>query len=225
MNLHNDQGAFSQILIGFIEGATNDIDRDYDGTRFIGFNPVSFYSVCNNMELAIQGRELRTDIEVIPLGINSTINSKITLQITIDELQGQLDNSDIEIMLEDKVLNIKHDLKTSSYSFELPMNGTFNDRFNLIIKESSVLNLDNFNLDDNLVLIHSENQLNVQTKDDILISSFAAFDYLGRTIIDIKPNKNEFTINTINFRNGTVLLINIVFMNNQSLSKKIILLQ
>ena len=226
LNLHNDQGAFSQILIGFLEGATNDIDRYYDGRRIFGSNPIAFYSICDSVKLAIQGREPRTNlVEEITLGIYNTVTEKITLQITIDELQGKLNDSNIEILLEDKLLNIEHDLKNTSYYFELSNEGTFDERFKIIIKESQVLNLDTFNLDDNLILIQNENQLNVKTKDNNIISSFTAFDLVGRTIIDIEPNNNEFNINTTNLKNGTILLINIRLINNQIISKKTILLK
>ncbi len=225
LNLYNDQGAFSQILIGFIDGATNGIDRDYDGSRFFGANPIAFYSICENIKLAIQGRKLRTESEVIPLGIFTSINTTLNLRISIDELQGQLINSGIEIILEDKLLNIQHDLKSSSYAFELSLEGFHDDRFNIIFKESNVLNIDNFNINDNLILKRSGNQLNVQTKNKKIISSFKAFDYTGRTIIDVEPNEDEFTVSTINLKEGAVLILNVTFGNNQQLSKKIILLE
>lgn len=225
LNLQNDQGAFSQILIGFIDGATNYIDRDYDGVRFFGSNPVAFYSICEEIKLAIQGRELRKDYEIIPLGIYSTVSTKMDLQIKIDELQGQLNNSDIEIILEDKLLNIKHDLKDSSYSFELQNNGNFDDRFNLIVSNSNTLGLNDYKLNDNLIVTHSENRLNVQTEDNVSISSFRAFDNLGRTLINLRPNGNFFSINTSNIKNGTVLFINVKLINNQTLYKKVLLIQ
>ncbi|MDX5584954.1 MAG: hypothetical protein QNK20_08470, partial [Aureibaculum sp.] len=127
--------------------------------------------------------------------------------------------------LEDKLLNIEHDLKNASYSFELSNEGSYDERFKIIIKESQVLNLDTFNFDDNLVLIQNENQLNVKTKDNNIITSFKAFDLVGRTIIDIEPNNNEFNINTTNLKNGTILFINIGLINNQIISKKTILLK
>lgn len=224
LNLHNDQGAFSQILIGFIEGATNGIDRDYDGTRIFGDNPVALYSICEDIKLAIQGRMLRTELEVIPLGIYTSITTAVNLQISIDELQGQLVNTGIEIILEDQLLGIQHDLKNGSYSFDLSGEGSHDDRFNIIIKELNVLNIDSFNKDDNLILKHNGNQLNVQTENKKIISSFQAFDCMGRKIIDINPDDNDFSVNTVNLKKGTVLILNVILSSNQQLSKKIILL-
>jgi len=224
LNLHNDQGAFSQILIGFIEGATNGIDRDYDGTRFFGDNPVAFYSICEDIKLAIQGRDLRTELEIIPLGVYTSINTDVNLQISIDELQGQLTNTNIEIIIEDQLLGIQHDLKKGSYSFNLSSEGSYDDRFNISIKELNVLNIDSFNIDDNLILKHYNNQLNVRTKDKKIISSFKAFDCMGRTIIDVDPNEDEFSVSTVNIKNGTVLILNVTVSDNLYLSKKIILL-
>ena len=43
LNLSNNDGAFNQLLVGFIDGAVDNIDN-YDGLKF-GGGHVSFYSI------------------------------------------------------------------------------------------------------------------------------------------------------------------------------------
>ncbi|MDX2430049.1 MAG: lamin tail domain-containing protein, partial [Bacteroides sp.] len=44
LNLYNNQGAFSQILLGFIQGAGKEFDKNYDGIRLRGNKYLSFYA-------------------------------------------------------------------------------------------------------------------------------------------------------------------------------------
>jgi hypothetical protein len=147
------------------------------------------------------------------------------LNISIDELQGNLNSENVEILLEDKTLNITHNLKTSSYSFELNGAGYYDDRFNLIIKESGVLHVGSSEFDANLILEREGSIITFKTKNNAMIVRFKASDFLGRTLIDTTPKKNHYTLKSHNFQVGSVLLINIELDNNESFSKKIMLLK
>ena len=124
LNLTNNSGAFSQTLIGYISGATQGLDRSYDGESF-GGNDVTFYSIIPEADLTIQGRALPFDTnDTVPLGYNAA--KKGNYSIRIDHLDGLFDNQDI--FLEDKDLNIIHDLKKKPYVFNTKV-GDFNNRF------------------------------------------------------------------------------------------------
>jgi len=73
MNLSNEQGAFSQILIGFMPEASNQIKSKYDSPRLDGSNYLSFYSIVDEQYLAIQGTKSISGKEVIRLGFSSII--------------------------------------------------------------------------------------------------------------------------------------------------------
>jgi len=78
LNLTNSKGAFKQLLVGYITGATNDWDNLYDGLTFDGQEFVDFYSVNQGQNLTIQGRALPfVDTDVVPLGYRSTIAGPI----------------------------------------------------------------------------------------------------------------------------------------------------
>jgi len=124
LNLADNQGSFSQALVGYIEGATNGIDRSFDGDA-LSSNAVSLYSLNSGKMLGIQGRALPFDEnDQIPMGYSSSIAN--TLTIGIDQVDGFF--PDKNIYLEDKLFNVIHDLKQAPYSFATA-SGTFDDRF------------------------------------------------------------------------------------------------
>src|SRR5690606_35198786 len=133
INMADTQGSFSQILVGYAEGATNDIDRGFDGETF-NTNAISLYSIASEKILGIQGRALPFDHnDLVPLGYSSTVVRNFT--IGIDRVDGLFDNQDI--FLEDRQLNLIHDLKHQPYVFTADV-GTFNDRFVLRYTNSSL---------------------------------------------------------------------------------------
>jgi hypothetical protein len=74
--------------------------------------------------LAIQSKGLPfLDSDTVPLGYSITTNG--AAKIAIDHVDGLfLDDQNIE----DKLLNVIHDIKASPYDFSSAV-GTFNDRF------------------------------------------------------------------------------------------------
>lgn len=126
LNLTNDEGAFKQTLIGYVDGATNDFDNDFDGAVFNQNAYVNFYSIYNESTLlSIQGRALPLDnSDVVPLGYSSTIAGDF--KISIDNADGDLASKNI--FIEDKTLGTITDLSQTDYKFTTAI-GTFNDRF------------------------------------------------------------------------------------------------
>jgi len=125
LNLINQGGSFNQILVGYADGASNAYDRDFDGVRFTDNNSITLYSIIPEKNLVIQGRALPfSNEDQVPLGYKSTLND--TFSIRIDHFDGLFENQNIYI--EDRLLNIVHDLKQSPYVFTSGI-GTFDDRF------------------------------------------------------------------------------------------------
>ncbi|RZJ65650.1 MAG: T9SS type A sorting domain-containing protein [Flavobacterium sp.] len=124
LNMTNDAGAFSQILVGYAQGATLDWDRGLDGLRF-GSTSTALYSMLGEDYLVTQGRPIPFDVnDQVPLGIYAT--SGINYSIRIDHFDGLFDSQNIYI--EDKELDIIHDLKQNPYDFTT-LTGRFNERF------------------------------------------------------------------------------------------------
>jgi len=223
LNLFADNGAFNQLLVGFIEGATDAVDRSYDGIKF-GGGWVSFYSIAEGKNLAIQGKKPIDNEESVPLGFSSFVDEGKMLKIGISKTEGKFINDEYEIYLKDKFLNTLHNLKEKEYEFIINEKGVFNDRFELIIKNSTVLNVEDEIVNNQLVIKNSNNHLTISTRNNSIISSLKIYDMLGKLIIKKSPNKNEFKVNAENINKGTVLLINAELDNNEVISKKVILI-
>ncbi|MFA9187382.1 hypothetical protein AAGV33_02345 [Flavobacterium sp. FBOR7N2.3] len=125
LNLTNTEGVFKQTLIGYITGATNNYDAGFDGVTYDGNPFVDFYSVNQGLNLTIQGRALPfKKQDSVVLGCKSTIQGEF--QISIDHTDGILDFE--SVFLEDKDLQLLHDLKKEPYLFTTEK-GVFNNRF------------------------------------------------------------------------------------------------
>ncbi|REG91197.1 YDG domain-containing protein [Flavobacterium aquicola] len=190
LNLTNSGGAFKQLLVGYIAGATNDEDKLFDGTSRNSNAYVDFYSVMNEKKYTIQGRGLPFDeTDEVPLGYKSTIEG--TLQISIDKTDGFLANQ--AVYLEDKTANLIHDLTKGSYSF-VTSKGEFKDRFVLRYTDTK-LGTGDFDSKGKGVIVSVKNaQIKINSFDKAL-SSVKIYDLKGSLLYEKnKVNKNEFIV-------------------------------
>jgi len=224
LNLSSDKGAFNQLLIGFIEGATDAVDRSFDGLKF-GGGWVSFYSIVEDKNLAVQGKSPLFDDVIVRLGFSSYLNEGEILKIGIAKTDGKLNTNEFDIFLKDKLLNTIHDLKAKDYEFLINEKGVFNNRFELIINKSNVLNIEDEIVNNQLLINNLEDHLTVSALNNAIISSFKAYDMLGKLIINESPNKNQFEFNIEHLSKGNVLLINAVLDNDKTIFKKVIILK
>lgn len=215
LNLTNNQGAFSQALIGYIENATNGIDWGYDGDLF-GGNYVSFYSTIDNAKLSVQGRALPFDDEdIVPLGYKTTLNG--TLKISINSVDGFMSTQNI--YLEDKTLGIIHDLKASDYNFTT-LAGTFDQRF-VLRYTNRVLGVGN-STDTGQYIVYKEGQQIIINSGIEHIAQIKVFDISGRLIYEAN-NINEPTAYIKNLPSANqVLLIDVLTNDGHKFIKKII---
>ena len=223
LNLTNNSGAFSQTLIGYITGATQNLDRGFDGESF-GGNDVTFYSIIPEANLTIQGRALPFDAnDTVALGYNAA--KKGNYSIRIDHLDGVFYNQDI--YLEDKELNITHDLKKTPYVFNTNV-GDFNDRFTLRygkktldVAENSIVNNDvkiNYVQDSNMLIINN-NSL------DVPVQKVNLFNILGQSISNWEIENQEQQNIQIPIKNVNpgVYIAKLKTSKGEEVSKKIII--
>ncbi|WP_140486328.1 T9SS sorting signal type C domain-containing protein [Flavobacterium sp. GSA192] len=224
LNLTNKEGAFKQTLIGYISGATNDYDRGFDGMSYDGNQFVDFYSVNNNVNLTIQGRPLPfVKQDSVALGYKSTIIGEF--QISIDHTDGVMSSQNV--FLEDKDLNILHDLKKGAYTFSTAK-GTFKNRFVLryvdknavepVVETPEVVTPE---VDGTVAVSVQENQITVSSSED-LISKIIIYDISGKIIYQ-KENVSANDVVIQNLLSGQqVLLVSLVLENGKTTSTKII---
>ena len=217
LNLSNAEGAFKQTLVGYISGATNDYEGKFDGISYDGNQYLDFYSINQSLNLAIQGRALPfQQKDSVVLGYKSTIAGDF--KISIDYTDGVLASQ--KVFLEDKVLQVLHDLK-KPYSFTTEK-GIFNDRFVLRYEDKNALTEDiNDAAVEGVVISNKNKTITIATTDEI-IKTIYIYDFSGRLVY----SDTEVNLETVTIRNvsGThqILIVTVVLENGKKAVKKII---
>jgi len=213
----SEGGAFNQTLLGFMENATDGFDRAYDGMK-LSAGWISLYSKIDTLKYSIQGMSSFNIDRKVPMGFDTFIDdSAVSYKISIDHIEGAL--NDNEVYLVDNELNVTHDLKQADYNFTVASEGNYPDRFTLQFTKST-LDVDDFVLNNDFVVINEENALLV--KSNTVIDQIKVYDITSRLLIDQKPKESEFRISTHSIRKGTVLILNTTFENGAEISKKAI---
>jgi hypothetical protein len=216
LNISNTQGAFKQVLVGYIDSATMGLDRLFDGEMVDVGNAISLYTFVESTKLSIQGRPTPFTIEdMIPLGYKSTISSEFSISLyDFDGLFGQQD-----IYLEDRDLNIIHNLKTAPYTFTTNV-GTFDNRF-VIRYNDSRLGVDPV-FNNNSVVIYKTNDNRFVINSGIFnMDEVKVFDVRGRMLLDLK----DINATQTSFDGGLtneVLLVQITTEEGLKVTKKVI---
>ena len=217
LNMTNDKGAFKQLLVGYIEGATNFYENRYDGITFDGNAFLDFYSVNNGNKFVIQGRALPfDDSDIVPLGYRAAMEGAFT--ISIDEVDGKMVNQPIYI--EDKVTGEIHDLRTSNYTFKTAI-GTFTDRLILRYTGKTLGTGDFENTQDGILISVKNKVINVLSSKEN-IKEVSIFDITGKTLYS-KTKVSNTELQVQNLQSGNqVLLVKVTLDNDFTTTRKII---
>ena len=213
LNLYNES-SFRQMLVGYIEGATNGIDRLYDGDSFTN-NEINIYSRLDGRNLVIQGRALPFDAaDVIPLGYN--VSSAGSFSIAIDEMDG-IFADDQPVYLKDNLLGMTYDLKAGNYTF-LSEAGTFDNRFELAFEGSALLNPE-VNTTDAVAFINNH-RLYIAAPDPI--AEVTVFDLSGKRVMTVTLRDPDTTLEAGFDKPDGVYFAKIRLDNNIVIDKKLL---
>ncbi|MCG9791756.1 hypothetical protein [Flavobacterium algicola] len=220
LNLANTQGAFKQILIGYVTGATNDYESAYDGVTFNANSYVNFYSINNKFPFSIQGRAIATqEYDNVPLGYSSKIEGDFT--IGIDSTDGIISNQ--IVYLEDKLLGINHNLTEQAYSFTTAV-GTFDDRFVITYKAKTTLSVDNPEItekNNEVYVTQKENLIDIHSQSE-LITEISMYDITGK-LVTYKTKVNSQDISLSKIANSVqVFILRIKLENGEIVNKKFV---
>jgi hypothetical protein len=218
LNLENSLGMFSQQLVGYFDSTTLGYDNGYDGLLSDAGNYIDFYSFIDDKTYKIQGRAAYDENDQVRLGYFSAVAG--TFNINIDSKEGVFANLITPVYLEDKLLNLIHDLKQSPYTFTTEK-GTFNDRFILRYTNKTLGTNDLETTENQVVVSNKDKQIKVnsavETIDKVLV-----YDLLGRQLFKKeKVNSNELSIPNLNSSHQT-LFIKVILQNDQTVTRKII---
>ncbi len=226
IKITTEDGIFNQMLVGYVEGATNLNDgMYYDAPRNLATGAAAIlYSVIDDSsrKFAIQGRDPNSlNInEVIPIGIKNTIEGETEFTLSIAKLEGDFMNSHA-IYLRDNLLNIDHNLSDSGYVFTSEA-AEFNSRFEIFF--SSTLSVDEFGMDsDELIIsIERDNYLEISTSNESQISNIKIFDLLGRELYNINANNDTHVDFDIRPLSNSIFIVNVTLANRKKLTKKLL---
>ncbi|QSB27503.1 T9SS sorting signal type C domain-containing protein [Flavobacterium sp. CLA17] len=217
LNMTNEGGAFKQLLVGYIEEATNGFDNRFDGIT-LDANPfLDFYSINGTYKYVIQGRALPfSDTDTVPLGYRSAIVSDFT--ISIDDSDGNLVNQ--AIYIEDKVTGLVHNLRDSNYTFSSAI-GVFDNRFILRYKDTS-LGIDEFeNSGKEMIISTKDKTISIYAPEKI-INEILIYDVTGNMIYK-KSDLNDPAFQIVNLRSqNQVLLVKVKLADNTISTRKVI---
>ncbi|MEP7094600.1 MAG: T9SS sorting signal type C domain-containing protein [Flavobacterium sp.] len=217
LNMTNTEGAFKQLLVGYIEGATNGFDSDFDGVTMNANAFIDFYSVNLGSNLVIQGRALPfTTTDVVPLGYRSIIAGEFT--ISIAKADGQLTYQ--AVFLEDKLTNTLNDLRKGSYTFTTA-SGVFNNRFVLRYKNESLGVGEVEIIKNNIFISNKNNIINIEAAKTI--NNVLVFDTSGKLLYHKERiNNDQFSTQELG-STKQILLVKVLLENGYDETQKIIL--
>jgi len=219
LNFSNTQGAFKQILIGYIEGATDLWDDNYDAATLDANPLLDFYSINGLIKLTIQGRAIPfEESDTVPLGYRSSIAGDFT--IGIERTDGNL--SAQNIYLEDKTTNTIHDLKAGAYSFTTAI-GVFNERFVLRYTNKNLATNDFAGLDKNVFVSVKDKNIKLQAISDTEnLKETTIYDIGGKLLYQKGNIDNKELLITNLPPTHQVLLVKVTLSNGYTVTKKII---
>jgi hypothetical protein len=213
LNLYNDT-SFRQMLIGYIEGATNEFDRLYDGDSFTS-NEINLYSVMPGHNLVIQGKALPFNAaDVILLGYRVMSNGNYT--IAIDEIDGIFAGQQ-QVYLKDNLLNATHDLKAGPYNFPSEI-GSFDNRFEIVFNTTALSNPTVNNTD--VIAFINHKKLRISAPENI--AKVDVYDLTGKLVLTVTPIHADKILETAFDKADGVYLAKIRVTNNIVIDKKLV---
>ena len=216
LDINSPSNYHERTLVGYIEGATNDRDSFFDFNSLLT-GSIAIYTINKSENYLIQGKALPfSDDEIIPIGFYAPEDGQFN--IAIGGVDGVFENQNI--YLEDQLLNVIHNLKTSPYPFNTNI-GANDNRFVLRFTNSGSMPETN-ELANSVMVTTPNNNINIKSFNE-KIDTVSVFDLLGREIVSKENVMNtEIKINSITAKKQ-VLVVKIKLKNGDIVNKKVIL--
>ncbi|MBV6880815.1 Ig-like domain-containing protein [Epilithonimonas ginsengisoli] len=213
LELKSPTDANNEILLGYIENATNNFETNFD-TELLAVGNDSFWSILDTKKLGIQARQapLYND-DVIKLGFKASVSGNYT--ITITDKEGVFSESQT-VYLKDRYLNKVTNISTESYVFATN-EGQYEDRFEIIYRFTETLGTDNSVKKG--IEIYKDTQ-NFIVRSDENLENISVYDAVGRLIFNIKNAKKEVLINKTDLSEGMYIIK--ANSRNTTMTKKVL---
>ncbi|WP_299112479.1 T9SS type A sorting domain-containing protein [uncultured Winogradskyella sp.] len=211
LDLTSDNGVFNQILVAYVDGATDNNDGSaYDSPRFLSSDTAAIiYTTIGNeaeTKYAIQGKHtssLNTE-EVIGIGFYTSITDATVYTFSIPKKQGDFMTSH-PIFIKDNLLNITHNLIESDYSFS-SSTGIFNNRFEIVFTTETLNINEEFFYDSIVIKEVSDTKIKFSSKVIASkIKNIELYNIQGKSVYNIPVNNTESILNIYNLKIGTYI--------------------
>ncbi|ROI09203.1 hypothetical protein EGI11_07265 [Chryseobacterium sp. H3056] len=214
LNVTNTAGDFGQMLIAYMDGAENGVDRS-DG-KYFGDGSTALTSWLENAEYIIQGRAPFTAQDVVPLNFKTARAGTFT--ISIDHVDGLFkDNQDI--YLRDKLASSLQNLKKAAYVFDTEA-GSFNSRFEIVYQTNSLAVNDGLSAKNEVMIYKKDGEVIVTSKSKKL-NEVSVVDFAGRLLMNeenIRANSISLKLSNVN----QVLILKITLEDGTIVTRKLI---
>ncbi|MCD9853447.1 fibronectin type III domain-containing protein [Epilithonimonas sp. JDS] len=187
------------ILIGHVDGATNNYDANYDAD-ILSLGDDSFYSKLNTQKLQIQARSNPLNLEdVIPLGNKYSVTGNY--KISLGSKEGIFDTNQ-KIYLFDKLNNLYTDLTSQDYIFTANK-GTDETRFEIVYKNKEVLASDDLKKSEFLVYRDGEYFV---VKSSKILGNVELYDASGKLIVSKSTSQKELRLDARTIVSGVYII-------------------
>jgi hypothetical protein len=214
LGLSNENMQLNQILVGYMDGATNNFDLGID-SRMFSYNGSALFSIIENEtdQFTIQGRAMPfTSADVVPLGLKAISAGTFTISLT--NFDG-LFTEDQDIFLNDNLTQTQHNLKDGDYTF-VSTEGTFLDRFEVVY--TATMSINNPELESTWVIYNQDNNFNIEAQS-FELKDVVVYDMLGRVIYQSAAEGNSHVIT--NLDSNAVMIVKITTTDGQEFSRKV----
>jgi len=213
LNVTNQNGAFGQTLIAYMDGAQNGPDRN-DGKFFNDAN-FALSSIVEGSEYIIQARAPFVNADVVPMNFKTP--NPGTYTIAIDHLDGIFAGSQ-QIYIKDSLTQMLHNLKSGPYQFATEA-GNFGDRFEIVYENN--LSTTAHTADAKSVIVYKQGgDIAVDTAKQT-IDHVEVFDIRGRLLAS-KNSVNAASCRLLGPTAQQILVVRVVMADGAVVSKKII---
>ncbi|AWA31310.1 hypothetical protein HYN48_15090 [Flavobacterium magnum] len=216
LNLSSNNGPANQILVAYMDGATQAKDESIDGVLIENGSSIS--SIIDDESFVIQGRALPfVDTDVVPLNFRADVPGTYTL--SIDHVDGLFAGAQ-SIFIKDNVVGLTHNMSQGAYTFE-SLEGTFANRFEIVYQSAPLgTNSPVFN-ENNVVVYKTDGFLNIRTSIQPM-ASVKIFDIRGRLIYERNEvNSTSLQLNDLRAEKE-VLLVQVTSQNDTVITKKVV---
>lgn len=217
LNMTGSNGIFSQILIGYIQGATYGLDRDYDAVS----NSVSgtrIYSILGNNQLVINGRNPYDVTDVIPLGVSKVTTNTEIFTVSLVQQEGIFASGAATVYLHDILLGVYHNFVNGDYVFTTNALSA-NSRFEIVYADPSVaLNNSEFTAGQVVANVNA-NVLSITTSNEM--ESVEIFDLTGRKVLSFETVNANNLSKSFNYSEG-IYIAKIKLSNGVIATQKLI---